>query len=392
VGTRGIGLFQTVNANPNVGNLMNGFSRNVRLESATGELRSLTFAGFPQLLPSGTTPLVCVDNPQTPDNEAACNGRLLPYGTVRERNNSARSIYQGLQMRFDTRFASQLFAGVTYAWSHAIDNSSEIMAFPAGNSVAVAQNPLDITRAERGNSGYDARHVFTAHWMWELPWRRKQRGVAGHLLGGWQLNGIVRMKTAQPFTPRQRQTSRNPYEDNDYMVTFFNSNSNFRPFNGNPSQAPDRVAITDLDACIFYGLCGSAGGVPILRQSPTGFWLMNDLNASQRSFTPVTPGDVRFVINGPGAAQRFGTPFGDVGRNTFLGDRVENVDLSLFKNFRVTEGVAIQYRLELFNAFNHPNFGIPNSIYLDQAGRTFFNFQENDGGRRTISMSLHISF
>ncbi len=58
----------------------------------------------------------------------------------------------------------------------------------------------------------------------------------------------------------------------------------------------------------------------------------------------------------------------------------------------VTEGVSIQYQVELSNAFNHPNFGIPNSIYLDQAGRTFFNFQENDGGRRTISMSLHVSF
>ena len=64
----------------------------------------------------------------------------------------------------------------------------------------------------------------------------------------------------------------------------------------------------------------------------------------------------------------------------------------MFKEFRVTEGISVQYRLELFNAFDHPVFGIPNSTYVDQAGRTFFNFQENDGGRRTISMSLFIIF
>ena len=375
-----------------MGNLINGFSRNVRLESASGELRSLRFAGFPQLLPPDITPLTCSDNPATPDNEAACNGRLLHYSTIRERNNSARSFYHGLQMRFDARFADQLFAGFTYSWSHAIDNSSEVYSYPGGNAVAVGQNPFDVLRAERGNSGYDARHVFTTHWVWELPWMRSRRGVIGLVLGGWQVNGIVRLQTALPFTPRQRQTNRNPYEDNAYMVAFFGSNSHFRPFNGNPSQAPDRVAITDVDACVFYALCGSAGGVPILRQSPTGFWLMNGLNAAPASFTAVTPLDVRFIINGPGAAQKFGTPFGDVGRNTFLGDRIESADLSVFKEFRVTEGISVQYRLELFNAFNHPVFGIPNSTYVDQAGRTFFNFQENDGGRRTISMSLLITF
>ncbi len=221
---------------------------------------------------------------------------------------------------------------------------------------------------------------------------RSQQGILGRIVGGWQVNGIVRVQTARLFTPSQQLTTRNPYEDTGLMANFFGSQSHFRPFNANPSQPLDRVAITDIDACIFYGLCGSAAGVPILRQSSTGFWLMNDLNAATRTFTAVSPNDVRFIINGPGAAQRFGTPFGNLGRNGFAGDRVEAVDLSFFKTFRVTEGISVQYRLELFNAFNHPNFGIPNSINLDNAGRTFFNFQENSGGRRSIAMSLHINF
>jgi hypothetical protein len=68
------------------------------------------------------------------------------------------------------------------------------------------------------------------------------------------------------------------------------------------------------------------------------------------------------------------------------------VDLNLFKTFRITERVNLQYRLQMINAFNHPNFGIPNSINLDNAGTTFFNFQENSGGRRILSMGLRLSF
>jgi hypothetical protein len=101
---------------------------------------------------------------------------------------------------------------------------------------------------------------------------------------------------------------------------------------------------------------------------------------------------VRLILNGAGAALKFGTPFGNLGRNTFLGDRTENLDLSIFKTFRIRERFKIQYRLQLSNALNHPFFGIPNSILLDNAGTTYFNFQENEGGRRTISMGFSVIF
>jgi hypothetical protein len=152
------------------------------------------------------------------------------------------------------------------------------------------------------------------------------------------------------------------------------------------------VGITDVDACLFYGKCGTSGGVPILIPSSTGYYLMNDLNKSPAVFTPVTPNDVRFIINGPGAAIKFGTPFGNIGRNAFKGDRIEALDFSVFKTTKIGERFAIQYRFNMFNALNHPTFGIPNSIRLDNAGTTFFNFQENSGGRRNIEMAIRISF
>jgi hypothetical protein len=266
-----------------------------------------------------------------------------------------------------------------------------VFQFNGGNSNVVAQNPLDITRGERGNSGFDARHVFNGYWVWDLP-MKDQKGVIGHILGGWQLNGIFRIQSAARFNPIQQATTRNPYDDSTVMAGFFGSQGQMRPFYGNTSAPVGLVGITDIDACVFYAKCGAAGGVPIFRPSSTGFYLLNDLNKATPVFTTVTPNDVRFIVNGPGSAKFFGTPFGNVSRNSYVGDRIENLDFSVFKTTRVTEKVAVQYRLNLFNALNHPNFGTPNSIRLDQAGTTFFNFQENSGGRRQIEMALRITF
>ncbi len=395
VGTKGSGIFQTVNSNPFIGNLVNGFSRPY-FNPTTNAAATLAFSGFASKLGVNATPQVCTDNPATLDNEAACNGRLQAgIGNIRERINGVKSIYHGLQARFDGRFRNQWTYGFSYTYSHAIDNSSEVFSFAGGNSVAISQNPLDLTRAERGNSGFDARQVFTANWLWELPWKKDQKGFLGRVIGGWQVNGIFLLQPGRLFTPSQALSSRNPYEDGGFTAAFFGGASHFRPFAGNPSAPQDKVGITDVDACIFFAFCGASGGAPILRTSATGYYLLNDLNtstAANRVYTAVTPNDVRFIYNGPGAAQRFGTPFGNVGRNTSRGDRNENVDLSIFKNFRITERFNLQYRLQMINAFNHPNFGIPNGINLDTAGTTFFNFQENSGGRRVLTMGMRFSF
>lgn len=387
VGTHGVGLFQSINSNPFIGNLVNGFPRSYH-DPATNTVKAINFPSFKSLLPSGATPLACADVAGTRDNEGACNGRILPFGQARERINGAQNIYHSLQMRYDGRLRSQWTYGLTYTWSKNLDNSSEVFSFADGNSVAVSQNPLGLTGIERGRSGFDAPHVFTGSFIWDLPFMREQKGILGRMVGGWQFNGIVRVQSGTHFTPTQL-LNRNPYEDTGFLGTFFGV-SQFRPFAGNPKAPKGSVAISDIDACIFYNFCGSQGGNPILNPSSTGYYLMSALNATPRTFTPVSPNDVQFIINGPGSAMRFGTPFGTLSRNTESGDRTEAFDFGVFKTFRVTERVNFQYRLEMFNAFNHPVFGIPNSISVDN--RNFYNFQENSGGRRTISMSLRVQF
>jgi outer membrane receptor protein involved in Fe transport len=390
VGNHQVGLFQTINPNPFMGNLVNGFSRTFR-NVAGGPVQTMNFRGFAELFP-GVSPLTCVNNPATADNEAACNGRLQEFGVARERINGAQATYNGLQARFEGRLRNWLNYGASYAWSHTLDNSSEVFQFNGGNSNVVSQNPLDRTGGEKSHSGFDFRHVFSAFWVWDIPVYRDQKGVVGHLLGGWQLNGIFRMQPGVRWNPIQLTSSRNPYEDSGFQAFTAGALSQMRPFFGNLNAPLTSVGITDVDACLFYAKCGTSAGQPLFNASPTGFYLFNDLNKAVPVFTPVTPNDVRFIVNGPGAAQRFGSPFGNVPRNFLTGDRVEALDFSVFKTTRVTERIAIQYRLNLFNALNHPNFGIPNSIQLDQAGNTFGNFQENNGGRRTIEMALRVTF
>ena len=385
VGNHSVGLFQTINANPFIGNLVNGFTRTA-FNQETGTNQTLTFAGFPGLLPPGVRPLTCVNDPSTPDNEAACNGRINPFGVARERINGAQSTYHGLQTRFDGRFSSSFLYGFTYTWSKALDNASEVFNFSGGNSVAVAQNPLNLTRGEKSFSGFDVPHSFTANVIYELPFMRSQRGIVGRVVGGWQLNMTARMQNGVRFTPTHISAARNPYEDAGFMNTFF-GNSQLRPFHGNPNAPARSVGITDVDACVFYARCGNTSGVPNLRTSSTGFFLVSDL--ARGTFTPVNPSDVRFIINGPGAANRFNSPFGNVARNIMQADRIETVDLSIFKTFKITERINLQYRLELYNALNHPVFGVPNTV-LDNVN--FNNFQETSGGRRTISMGLRLRF
>ena len=215
-----------------------------------------------------------------------------------------------------------------------------------------------------------------------MPWRLIDEGFFAQRHRRFVLHLQTEVEAIHITVP-SKDSAHNPYEDTTFMNGFIGV-AQMRPFNGNPTAALNSVAITDVDACVFYSLCGTQGGQPILRTSSTGYFLMSDLNrrdaAGARIFTPVTPNDVRFIINGPGAAHKFGTPFGNVGRNTFRGDRIETVDFSVFKTFHFTERINLQYRLEMINALNHPIFGTPNSINVNNLN--FFNFQEQSGGRR----------
>jgi hypothetical protein len=395
VGTHGVGLFQNRNGNPFVRTLVKGVPNQTICTAAPDEdgncpTATVTYPSFANLIPAGITPLTCVNDPNTFPNESLCDGRILKQSTITIRENSAQSIYHSMQSRFNGRFLNNsLSLGAAYTWSKTIDNSSEIFAFDIASSNA--QNPFCITSCERSLSILDRPHAFSANFIYDVPFFKEQRGVVGHLLGGWQLNGVYVLTSGVPFTPGQFFNGSVFGAAQSYIT------AGDRPFVGNPNADPRLVGISQLDAF-------RAGYIDHVT-NVNGFLSLNQLN-STGNVVSVTPNDVRFIFNGPGSAKIFNTPFGNAARNSLRGPKLNQLNMGLFKNIKVFERLTVQLRGEAFNVLNHPNpgYGVNgtnnNAGYLpdfftEDAGLEGSAFAENGDiqlARRIVQVGVRIIF
>lgn len=169
VGTKGNGLFQTVDGNPVV--------------------RERTNRTDPAFLynPTGTT---LTNQPRRVD---------LTRGVERLRCNCAQSIYHSLQVSLDKRLSKNFSAGVHYTWSTFIDTASEIFNPQPQGEVATPQDPYN-RNADRARSSYDRPHRVTGNTVYEFPFYRDQAGALGRVLGGWQANAFFTLQSGTPFT------------------------------------------------------------------------------------------------------------------------------------------------------------------------------------------------
>ncbi len=385
VGSKTTGLFQTLNGNPRIDRLVNGFT-----------LGGITFPGFPNLVPAGVRPQVagqgqCVDNPATPINEASqCNGRVLPAGLIRSRENTATASYHGLQTRYEGRLFNQLSTGLSYTWSKTLDTASEVFVF---HEVPVVQNPFNTNAAEKSLSGIDRRHALAMNFIWDAPFFKDRKGVVGKALGGWQLSGTYFLASGQRYTATQGANVfffGTGYSDVTFDSSFIGADT-LRPFYGNPNAPRTSVGINQVDASLLFG---------VQVRDPRGFYDFAELNRSGNA-VPVTKDDVYLIFNGPNAANVFGSPYGNVPRNSEAGPRLNNLNLGIAKNTNITESVRLQFRFDMFNALNHPNPGV-GFIAGDRRGSTFVEgslintpFNDNSEGnyaRRGLQFGLKLSF
>ena len=169
IGTKGNGLFQTVDGNPVV--------------------QGRTNRTDPAYLynPPGTT---LTNQPLRVDPTR---------GVERLRCNCAQSIYHSLQVSLDKRLSRNFTAGVHYTWSSFIDTASEIFNPQPQGEVATPQDPYN-RNGDRARSSYDRPHRLTGNMVYEFPFYRDQSGVVGHLLGGWQANAFFTLQDGTPFT------------------------------------------------------------------------------------------------------------------------------------------------------------------------------------------------
>ncbi len=338
VGNHAVGLFQSVNPNP--------------------ALNTLIANGFGSLIPSGLTP--CTDATGglggTPMPGFASGHIDCARRNVIRRQNSAFSIYHGLQTRFDIQNWRGLTARINYTWSKNLDNSSEVFSTLAGgNTLSFSQSPFDTNLAERAVSGLDFPHVASIALIYDLPFYKRQEGLLGHLLGGWQWNTTWRYSSGQPVTVVQ--------------------------FKEGPFCDPTNTFSAGFDACrpILSSLTAPIDAVGRCTDN-----LLADCGLiSEDTGNPIAASDVRWIINDPVAALFFGSPFLGAGRSTVRGETLNAVNLGIYKNTKVSERVNVQFQFLVFNILNHQFLGNPDPLAQDLslgAGGSFLNTAFNPNG------------
>lgn len=313
------------------------FSLEVQRELAKDWVMRVGYVGT-----KGTALFQTVDgNPALPRNSRTETLRRVDptRGIIRLRCNCAESIYHSLQTSLEKRLTNNFSFGLHYTWSTFIDTASEIFNPQPQGEVAVPQDSFN-RDADRARSSYDRPHRFTANFVYELPIFRDQKGLAGHVLGGWQLNGFVTLQSGTPFTVLNGADPTGALQGIDSLV-------------GNAIR-PNLNSTLDLSSLNIIELL-QAGGSRLFSALPTS-----------------------------------GVRVGNVGRNTLRADGIANLDLGIFKNTKIREGHNIQFRAELFNATNTRNFGTPNSAV--NSGANFLNQWATNGGNRRILMGLRYTF
>jgi hypothetical protein len=250
-------------------------------------------------------------------------------------SNNAWSYYHGLQIELQKKLSQGLTFQAAYTFSKSIDTTSEATAVGAGDN---NQNGND-ARVSRGLSRFHTPHRFTLFGTYRTPWFANRKDIVGQVLGGWQASMVLKLAHGTPFT----------------VINGAGTDLNFDGF------AESRPVIVDRS---ILGRSISNGNTSVA-------------NLPAAAFRAATLADFGCCI---------------LGRNTFYADGVNNVDFAFAKSFPLPfEGHRLYVRADMFNAFNHVQWGLPTS---DLSSTSFGRIT---GGAfiyapRTIQVSLRYSF
>lgn len=250
------------------------------------------------------------------------------FSTLTIFSNGSYSDYHAMQVQFRRRLSAGLQATANYTWSHATDNGS----IDGENQVP---NRLINPAVDHGASNYDVRHNFTMALTYNIP-SPISSGWANNIVKDWSVNTLFFARSALPFT----------------LI----SDESQTPLGTRYSRRPNVVP-----------------GVP------------------QWIYDSSLPGGKR--VNPAAFVSLYGPPLqltplqGNMGRNSLYGFGAWQDDFGLHRQFPIGEQVKFQFRWEIFNIFNHPNFanpgyGSPFSFYLPPYGNaTYFGRSTNMLGR-----------
>lgn len=261
--------------------------------------------------------------------------------------NYSSSNYNGLVMSLRKRVSQGLEFDFDYTYSHSIDNLSDItnnfILFESTGQGLICD--LQNLRLCRGNSNFDAHHIVSANYVYELPIGQGQRFLhdaprwLDYIVGGWGTSGIVAWHTGFPF----------------------NTHTNTFPIN------------FTQDAPAVY--VGPASNIKQGIHTDSG-------------------GNLQFFANQTKALNAFAFPFGGGtgNRNVVRGPGFSNFDMALLKNFKMpwSESHRLQLRLEAFNVFNHPSFDPPSAAINNPS--SFGIITKTSNQARQLQVALRYDF
>ncbi len=240
------------------------------------------------------------------------------YGTVTEVKSGAISNYHGVSFSVREQFSSWFLAHFNYTWSHNLDEVSNGGIFTYGDSILGQINPVSLKASNYGNSDYDIRHLFSADYVLTPRFHFSNRFL-GQALNGWEWSGKIFARTGLPFSVT---------DGNWDGFTFVNGGSTILafPIAGNVQT-------------------GCGGGNVNTNANPVGC-----LNASA------------YIDSGALAFNGY-TTWSPQTRNQYRGPHYFDMDMALFKTFRLKERLSLGVGATAYNVFNHPNFSLPDSTF-----------------------------
>jgi hypothetical protein len=255
----------------------------------------------------------------------------LGYGPIRETSDTGKSLYNGLQMEVNHRFSKGLSFGGTYTFAKSMDNGSNY------------QYLLPNTYNDKNNWGasdFDVRHIVVLNAIYELPFLKRNKGLAGKTLGGWEVTTVTQFQTGTPVTI---------------------------------STADDFAGVGTGSGNQIWSM---AAAPEITHQFATS------ATSGQYWFTPTLNGAPIFT------APANGTFTAQSNRGAIHNPGFQNWNIGLFKKFAFTERHALTFRAEAFNFINHPNWS---GVNTNPKSATF-GMVTAKNSERNLQLSLRYSF
>ncbi len=250
------------------------------------------------------------------------------YGYMNTVEPWFKSNYHSLQVSLQKKFKGNSLINVAYTWSKNLTDSP-------GDRWNAPQSTYDIA-ANYGPASYDRRHILTASFVYQLPFMTAQRGFTGKVLGGWELSGIVSYNGGLPLTV----------------------------YSGSNLDRSGQGVLSGSWASMYPDWAADPN-----KNAPHSFDQWFNTNA----FTEIPDGEFRL---------------GNARRGSVRGPGFGRWDMSLFKNFKLTERTGLQFRAEAFNIWNHTNYsGVGTTLGADDFGQII-----STRDPRNVQLALKLTF